>query len=66
MKIARILLVISLIAVLQPIALSALTRKENRERAQDEPKTPQEEQKKDQQRKPADPNGSAQPKNQEG
>jgi photosystem II stability/assembly factor-like uncharacterized protein len=53
--IARILLVIGLIAVLQPVPLSALTRNENRKRAQDEQKASQEEQKKDQQRKPADP-----------
>src|SRR5713226_5754140 len=55
MRIARILLVTSLIAVLMPVPLSALTRKEKRESAQDEPKTSQEEQKQDQQRKPADP-----------
>src|SRR5713226_5782878 len=54
-KIARILLVVSLIAVLQPVQLSALTRRENRGSAQDEPKPPQDEQKKDQQQKPADP-----------
>src|SRR5438309_6404551 len=54
-KTARILFVVTLIAVLQPVQLSALTKKANRESSQDEPKTSQDEQKKDPGRKPADP-----------
>jgi len=54
-KTARVLVVAILIAVLMPIPLLALAIEKKSASAQDEAKASQEDQKKDQQRKPADP-----------